>query len=116
MNSSACARARRDTGVRTRRTSGEIPQPLAPLDTKYTLPKSGQQFGDNKRFCDKSHKCAIVVADALVWEGAPPELAEAVDTQYLLRAMIYRGVTSIVAGTEWRTTIDLARTIAAQCR
>ena len=58
---------------------------------------------------------AIVVADALVWEGAPPELADAVDPQYLLRALIYRGVTSIVAGTEWRATIDLARRIAARC-
>jgi hypothetical protein len=58
---------------------------------------------------------AVVVADALVWEGAPPELADAIDAQYLLRALVYRGVTSIVAGTEWRTTIELARRIAAQC-
>jgi hypothetical protein len=58
---------------------------------------------------------AVVVADALVWEGAPPDLADAVDPQYLLRALIYRGVTSIVAGTDWRATIALARTIAAQC-
>jgi hypothetical protein len=58
---------------------------------------------------------AIVVADALVWEDAPPELADAVDPQYLLRALVYRGVTSIVAGTEWRSTIELARRIAAQC-
>jgi hypothetical protein len=58
---------------------------------------------------------AIVVADALVWEAAPPELADAVDPQYLLRALVYRGVTSIVAGTEWRTTIELARRIAARC-
>ena len=58
---------------------------------------------------------AVVVADALIWEGAPPELADVVDPQYLLRALIYRGVTSIVAGTEWRVAIDLARTIAARC-
>ena len=58
---------------------------------------------------------AIVVGDALVWEGAPPELADAVDPQYLLRALVYRGVTSIVAGTEWRATIELARRIAARC-
>ena len=58
---------------------------------------------------------AVVVADALVWEGAPPELADVVDPQYLLRALIYRGVTSIVAGTDWRATIALARRIAAQC-
>jgi uncharacterized protein (TIGR02569 family) len=57
---------------------------------------------------------AVVVADALVWEGAPPELADVVDAQYLLRALIYRGVTSIVAGTDWRSTIELARTIATR--
>ena len=55
---------------------------------------------------------AVIVADALVWEGAPPELADVVDPQYLLRALIYRGVTSIVAGTEWRSAIALARTFA----
>jgi hypothetical protein len=32
--------------------------------TKYTLPSSGQTFGKNKRFCDKTHHCALVVADA----------------------------------------------------
>jgi hypothetical protein len=58
---------------------------------------------------------AVVVADALVWEGAPPELAETVDPQYLLRALIYRAVTSMVAGTEWRPTIALAHTVAARC-
>jgi hypothetical protein len=58
---------------------------------------------------------AVVVADALVWEGAPPELGDAVDPQYLLRALIYRGVTSMVAGTEWRPTLELARRIAAGC-
>jgi hypothetical protein len=34
------------------------------FDTKYTLPASGQHFGKNKRFCNKSHHCALVVADA----------------------------------------------------
>jgi hypothetical protein len=34
------------------------------FDTKYTLPKSGQKFGKNARFCDKTHHCALVVADA----------------------------------------------------
>jgi hypothetical protein len=34
------------------------------FDTKYTLPKSGQRFGKNARFCDKKHSCALVVADA----------------------------------------------------
>jgi hypothetical protein len=32
--------------------------------TKYTLPASGKKFGKNQRFCDKTHHCAIVVADA----------------------------------------------------
>ena len=34
------------------------------FDTQYTLPTSGQKFGTNARFCDKTHKCALVVADA----------------------------------------------------
>jgi hypothetical protein len=34
------------------------------FDTKYTLPGSGQKFGKNARFCDKTHHCALVVADA----------------------------------------------------
>ncbi len=34
------------------------------FDTQYTLPASGQKFGTNNRFCDKTHKCAVVVADA----------------------------------------------------
>ena len=34
------------------------------FDTKYTLPASGQKFGTNNRFCDKTHRCAVVVADA----------------------------------------------------
>jgi hypothetical protein len=34
------------------------------FETKYTLPTSGQRFGENKRFCDKTHHCALVVADA----------------------------------------------------
>jgi hypothetical protein len=34
------------------------------FDTKYTLPSSGQKFGKHKRFCDKTHHCALVVADA----------------------------------------------------
>jgi len=56
---------------------------------------------------------AIVVADALVWEGAPAEVAAAVDPQLLLRALVYRAVTSIVAGTDWKPTVELARRIAA---
>jgi hypothetical protein len=34
------------------------------FDTQYTLPKSGQKFGKNQRYCDKNHHCALVVADA----------------------------------------------------
>jgi hypothetical protein len=34
------------------------------FDTQYTLPASGQKFGTNNRFCDKTHLCAVVVADA----------------------------------------------------
>jgi hypothetical protein len=34
------------------------------FDQKYTLPKSGQKFGKNQRFCDAKHNCALVVADA----------------------------------------------------
>lgn len=50
--------------------------------------------------------------DRVAWDGEP--FAGLVDAQYLLRALIYRGVTSIVGGTEWRSTIELARTIAAR--
>jgi hypothetical protein len=32
--------------------------------TPYTLPASGQKFGTNQRFCDATHHCALVVADA----------------------------------------------------
>lgn len=34
------------------------------FETKYTLPASGKKFGKNQRYCDKTHHCAIVVADA----------------------------------------------------
>lgn len=55
---------------------------------------------------------AIVVTDAVLWEGAPEDLLRSVHPQYLLRALIYRGVTSIEFGTDWRPTIELARRIA----
>jgi uncharacterized protein (TIGR02569 family) len=55
---------------------------------------------------------AIVVADGLVWEGAPDELADAVHPQFLLRALIYRAVTSMEFGHEWRPTVEVARRIA----
>ena len=34
------------------------------FDQQYTLPTSGQKFGTNQRFCDATHYCALVVADA----------------------------------------------------
>jgi hypothetical protein len=34
------------------------------FDVQYTLPKSGQKFGKNQHFCDATHLCALVVADA----------------------------------------------------
>jgi hypothetical protein len=43
--------------VKSWQSSGEF-------DTKYTLPQSGQKFGTNARFCDRTHLCALVVADA----------------------------------------------------
>lgn len=55
---------------------------------------------------------AIVVADALCWESAPEGLADAVDRQYLLRALIFRAVTSRVFGVDRIPEIDLARRIA----
>jgi hypothetical protein len=55
---------------------------------------------------------AIVATDAVLWEAAPSELLDDVHPQYILRALIYRGVTSIEFGTDWRPTIELARRIA----
>jgi uncharacterized protein (TIGR02569 family) len=57
---------------------------------------------------------AVVVADALVWEGAPPEQAGAVHPQLLLRALIFRGVTSIEFGAAAVPELELARRIAAR--
>jgi hypothetical protein len=34
------------------------------FDQQYKLPKSGQKFAKNQRFCDAKHYCALVVADA----------------------------------------------------
>lgn len=53
---------------------------------------------------------AIVVADALVWEGAHPRILEAVSHvddfgQYLIRALIFRMVTELLLG---RSLIDRA--------
>lgn len=34
------------------------------FDQKYQLPSTGQKFGKNQRFCDRTHYCVLVVADA----------------------------------------------------
>jgi hypothetical protein len=46
------------------------------FDQQYKLPKSGQKYGKNQRFCDAKHNCALVVADA-----NPDHPAYHVDTQ-----------------------------------
>jgi uncharacterized protein (TIGR02569 family) len=56
---------------------------------------------------------AIVVADALCWEEAPAELAEAVGRQYLLRALIYRAVTSLEFGGDAVRELEVAFSLAA---
>lgn len=57
---------------------------------------------------------AIVVADALNWEGASLELADVVHPQYLLRALVYRAVTSRTSGRAGPIPeLDLAREIVA---
>jgi uncharacterized protein (TIGR02569 family) len=60
----------------------------------------------------REYASAIVVADALTWEGAPDELAGAVDPQYLLRALIFRTVTSRLFDTDDAATLEVARRIA----
>jgi uncharacterized protein (TIGR02569 family) len=56
---------------------------------------------------------AIIATDAVLWEDAPEDLLDAAHPQYLLRALIYRGVTSLEFGTDdWRSTFELARRIA----
>lgn len=71
---------------------------------------------------------AIVVADALVWEGADARLLDAVSGtedfgQYLIRALIYRAVTDWLLNSEdpvtsgghdpWLPAVDLACQLAA---
>ncbi len=56
---------------------------------------------------------AIVVCDALCWEDAPANLAEAVSSHHLLRAAIFRGVTSLEFGNDAERELELARRIAA---
>jgi uncharacterized protein (TIGR02569 family) len=67
-------------------------------------------------FRPPEYASAIVVADALCWEGAPTELADAVGPEYLLRALIYRGVTSLEFGGDGSRELDLARRLAAGSR
>lgn len=59
---------------------------------------------------------AIVVGDALVWEGADASLAEEVDVQFLARALIYRAVTQHVArgvvDREFDSAVEIARSLA----
>ena len=57
---------------------------------------------------------AIVVADAITWEGALAELANAVPRQELIRALVYRGVTTrIMRRPGSIPELDLARRILA---
>jgi uncharacterized protein (TIGR02569 family) len=76
-----------------------------------------------------AYALAIVVADALVWEGADSRILDAVSHledfgQYLIRALIFRAVTGwILAGDEpaaspgdrWAPAVDLACQLAARC-
>jgi uncharacterized protein (TIGR02569 family) len=56
---------------------------------------------------------AIIVTDAVLWEDAPEELLGEAQPQFLLRALIYRAVTSLeFEHDSWRPTLDLARRIA----
>jgi uncharacterized protein (TIGR02569 family) len=59
---------------------------------------------------------AIVVGDALVWEGADASLAEEVHVQYLTRALIYRAVTQHVArgsvDRKFDSAVKIARSLA----
>ncbi|SRR5712691_8146572 len=76
-----------------------------------------------------AYASAIVVADALVWEGAGSQILEAVSYikdfgQYLIRALIFRAVTDWlltkdelaeagVPGDRWAPAVDFACQIAA---
>lgn len=74
---------------------------------------------------------AIVIADALVWEGAGRQVLDAVTHigdfgQYLVRALIFRAVTAWIAGQEdpanstpeddepWARAVNLARQLAVR--
>jgi hypothetical protein len=77
----------------------------------YDLPPAIIDFAPYYR--PPQYASAIVVADALSWEGAPAELAEAVGRQYLLRALIYRAVTSFEFGGDAARELAVARSLAA---
>jgi hypothetical protein len=75
-----------------------------------TLPPAVIDFAPYWR--PTKYATAIVVTDAVLWEGAPEDLLDSVHPQYLLRALIFRGVTSLEFGTtDWRLTFELARRI-----
>jgi len=76
-----------------------------------TLPPAVIDFAPY--FRPPTYAAAIVVADAVCWEGAPESLLDAVPRQFLLRALVYRGVTSLEFGGDGRVELDLARRIAA---
>jgi|SRR5580704_9202117 uncharacterized protein (TIGR02569 family) len=77
-----------------------------------------------------AYASAIVVADALVWEGADARILEAVSHvedfgQYLVRALIFRAVTDCILGKDapaasdlggdsWTLAVDLACQLAAR--
>ena len=77
-----------------------------------------------------AYASAIVVADALVWEGADARILGAVSHiddfgQYLVRALIFRAVTDRILGTDapaasdagddpWAPAVDLACQLAAR--
>jgi uncharacterized protein (TIGR02569 family) len=77
-----------------------------------------------------AYASAIVVADALVWEGADSSVLDAVSHledfgQYLIRALIFRAVSDWILaqdepaapaarGGRWGLAIDLARQLAAE--
>lgn len=77
-----------------------------------TLPPAVIDFAAYYR--PPSYADAIVVADAVCWWDAPESLLDAVPRQFLLRALIYRGVTSLEFGGDGEVELGLARTIAAQ--
>ena len=60
-----------------------------------------------------AYACAIIIADALVWEGADTSILAAVRHidgfgQYLLRALIFGAVTGVIVNTcGWMNSLGL---------